>query len=228
MKKVDELSVIGQKKSESRSLTRREVVQRLLVGGSAALALPFVAAGHPIREHLANAWMLDEAEAKLAGDDWKPLFLNAQQNEDLVALAEAIVPGATKAEVNRFIDLLLSVETAGNQKKFVAALTAFEEESRKEFGKQFSKLDDKQQVDVLTKAAQEKNGTAGDADDGDDDESESSSKSEPAADLHQHFLNIKNWVSGAHYSSEIGMRELGWTLDRVFASYPVCEHEAGH
>jgi hypothetical protein len=39
---------------------------------------------------------------------------------------------------------------------------------------------------------------------------------------------LKGWVSGAYYSSEMGMRELGWTEDRVFASFPGCEHPEGH
>ena len=33
---------------------------------------------------------------------------------------------------------------------------------------------------------------------------------------------------GAYYSSEIGMRELGWTENRFFASFPGCTHPGGH
>jgi hypothetical protein len=39
---------------------------------------------------------------------------------------------------------------------------------------------------------------------------------------------LKGWISVAYYSSEIGMKELGWTPDRVFASFPGCEHPEGH
>src|SRR5436309_820306 len=46
--------------------------------------------------------------------------------------------------------------------------------------------------------------------------------------LHEHFEDLKGWVSGAYYSSEMGMRELGWTADRVFASFQGCEHPEGH
>ena len=66
-----------------------------------------------------------------AGDaDWTPEFLDTFQNESLNALAERMVPGSTNAKVNRFIDLLLTVDTQENQKKFVASLGAFEAESR--------------------------------------------------------------------------------------------------
>ena len=29
--------------------------------------------------------------------------------------------------------------------------------------------------------------------------------------LYGHFENLKEWSSGAHYSSELEVRELGWT-----------------
>jgi hypothetical protein len=59
-----------------------------------------------------------------------------------------------------------------------------------------------------------------------DNSSGSAEKENPR--LHGHFENLKGWISGAYYSSEVGMRELGWTGDRVFASFPGCEHTEGH
>ncbi len=163
------LPVIHETAAAMGHLTRREVVRRLLAGMGAGAAWPLVAASHPIHEILKNDALLEEAE-KLGAGDWKPVFLNSQQNESLIAIAEAIVPGSTKAQVNRFLDLLLSVDTDTHKKEFVAALAAFEAESQKRFGK----------------------------------------------------------GCGAYYSSEMGMRELGWTEDRVFASFPGCEHPEGH
>ncbi len=100
------LPVITRGAAKSGRLTRREMVQRLLAGVGAGAAWPLVAAGHPIHEHLANGAIFEEAE-KLGAADWKPLFLRGEQNEALVALSEGIVPGSIKAQVNRFIDLLL-------------------------------------------------------------------------------------------------------------------------
>jgi hypothetical protein len=200
----------------SRQLSRREMVRRLLGGVGAGAAWPLVVDSHPIHEILRNDAILKEAE-KLGAADWKSVFLSAQENENLIALAEAIVPGSTKAQVNRFIDLLLSVEKDKHKSEFVAALAAFEAESQKRFGKGFPSLDDRQQNMLLTDAAaapakEDAAGSAG---------KESSS-------LHEHFENLKGWVSGAYYSSEMGMKELGWTDDRVFASFPGCEHPEGH
>ena len=172
-------------------------------------------ASHPIHELLRNDAILEEAE-NLEAADWKPIFLSEGQNESLIALAEAIVPGSTKAQVNRFIDLLLSVETDKHKNEFASALAAFEAESQKRFGKGFPSLNDRQQNMLLTDAAAPAKDVAVD-----DARKENSS-------LRADFENLKGWVSGAYYSSEMGMKELGWTEDRVFASFPGCEHPEGH
>jgi hypothetical protein len=210
------LSVISEGAGIGGQLTRREMVRRLLAAAGAGTAWPLVAASHPIHELLRNEAVLDEVE-KLGAADWRPLVLNAQQDETLSALAERIVPGSTKAQVNRFIDLLLSVDTAEHRQKFAESLAAFEAESQKRFGKRFPSLDAGQQDMLLTDASahaskEDSSGSAGREDRG----------------LHKDFENLKGWISGAYYSSEMGMRELGWTPDRVFASFPACEHPEGH
>jgi Gluconate 2-dehydrogenase subunit 3 len=196
--------------SSGRRLTRREVVQRLLASAGAGAAWPLMATGHPIHEHFANHAVLAEAD-KLGAADWKPLFLSAEQNEELIALAESTVPGSTRAFANRFIDLLLSVDTPANQKKFAASLTAIDGEAKKRFGRSFPALDAGQRDALLTSASTKA---------ADDDKA--------ASELREHFENLKGWVSGAYYSSEAGMRELGWRGEFAFASYPGCEHAEGH
>jgi hypothetical protein len=211
------LLVIREAAAARGQLTRREMVRRLVTGAAAGAAWPLVAASHPIHELLTNEAVLDEAE-NLGAADWKPLFLDAQQNESLIAIAESIVPGSTKAQVNRFIDLLLSVDADKHKKEFVAALAAFEGGARKQFAVNFSSLDDGQKSQLLTDAsaapAKENRDATG--------------AGEKRAGLHEHFLNLKAWISGAYYSSEMGMKELGWTGDYVFPSFPGCEHPEGH
>ena len=216
MGKLGALPIIQAEAAQNRRLTRREMVQRLLAGAGAGVTWPLVAASHPIYEHLANGAMFEEAE-KLAAEDWKPLFLNAQQEETLAALGEAIVPGSRKAQADRFIDLLLSVDTAEHKKNFVDSLAAFETESQKRFGKRFPALEGGEQNMLLTDAStppakKNPSGTDGTEKSG----------------LREHFENLKGWISGAYYSSEAGMRELGWTEDRVFEEFPGCEHPEGH
>jgi hypothetical protein len=210
----NKLMVIGETKAGPCVLTRREMVLRILAGAGAAW--PLVAASHPIYEHLVSGEVFDEAE-KLGAADWKPIFLSGQQNETLTTLAEAIVPGSRKAQVNRFVDLLLSVDTEKHKKSFTDALAMFEAAAQKRFGKSFPALSAGQQNELLTDAAvrPEKKDSSGGV-------------QKENAGLHEQFENLKGWISGAYYSSEAGMRELGWTGDYAFDRFPGCEHSEGH
>lgn len=216
MRTENELPVIRDGAAASGRMTRREMVQRLIAGAGAGAAWPLVAASHPIYEHLANGAMFEEAE-KLGATNWKPLFLNAQQEETLSAIAEIIVPGAREAHADRFIDLLLSVDTAEHRKNFVESLAAFEAESQKRFGKRFPALAAGEQNALLTDASMQPA-----------KEDSSATNGTVKAGLRTHFENLKGWIGGAYYSSEAGMRELGWTEDRVFEKFPGCEHPEGH
>jgi len=42
------------------------------------------------------------------------------------------------------------------------------------------------------------------------------------------LATLKSWVAGAHYSSEAGMKELGFTGNVFFESFPACTHPEGH
>jgi len=44
----------------------------------------------------------------------------------------------------------------------------------------------------------------------------------PPGSLRDHFDNLKGWVSKAYYSSEIGLRELGWSDSYFYDSLPEC------
>jgi hypothetical protein len=174
----------------------------------AASALPWGATSHPIWKHFEDEHLMRRAETGTA--EGKLHFLNAEQFESLTALGEATVPGSTKANVASFVDLLLSAEKEKHQKEFVGSVDAIENESRKKYGKRFPALSDTQKSELLTAisgAAKAKDGEAG---------------------LREEFENLKEWISGAYYSSEMGMRELGWTADRVFAEFPGCSHAEGH
>jgi Gluconate 2-dehydrogenase subunit 3 len=212
--------------ASKRGLNRREMVQRLFAGTGAAIALPGVAAAHPIHKHLADASVLEAADAQTAAQEWSPAFLDAHQNQTLVVLAERIVPGSTKAQVNRFIDLLLSVDTQDSQKKFLAALSAFEAEALNRHGHPYKDLTEEQQNQILTDAL-----TAKPAEEHGFRIRRRSERAEPQPEpvtLRDHFENMKSWVSGAYYSSEVGMRELGWTGNYFYESYPGCQHPEEH
>ena len=198
-------------------LTRRKMVQRLLAGAGAGTAWPLALTSHPIYELLRNDAILDQAE-KLAEASWKPAFLSSQQDEALVAIAESIVPGSTRAQVSRFIDLLLGVDNPENQRTFLESLTALDAQAQKRYGKSFPALDDKEKNDLLTDASSRPNNA----------KTRETGAEKKESELYSHFENLKAWISGAYYSSEVGMRELGWTGDYVFEAFPGCAHPNGH
>ena len=70
-------------------MNRRQLIKSVIAGAGAAVALPAQKA------------------------EWKPVLFDAHQNETVIALTDLIIlatetPGAKEAQVNRFIDLILS------------------------------------------------------------------------------------------------------------------------
>lgn len=210
MAKTPELPVFPRGSLTIEKPSRREMVRRLLASIGAGAAWPFLTASHPIYKHLASDDLLDRADSQHADENWKPLFLNPHQNETLIGLSEDVVAGSKNALVNRFIDLLLSVDTMENQQRFAASLAAFDVESQQRFGHLFKAASPAEQNTLLTQASSGDTGAGS------------------SSALREHFENLKGWITGAYYSSEVGMAELGWTGDRFFEEFPGCQHPEGH
>jgi Gluconate 2-dehydrogenase subunit 3 len=184
-------------------LSRREMSRRLL-GIVAARPLGRL---HPIWDHLLNGKaLLSHPDIDLASDSWQPLFLKREQCEALQAFSEAVVPGSTNARVSRFIDLLLSVDTPAQQEKFLASISAIQDEARRRFATTFQSLAASQCDSLLTAVSTASEGGA----------------------TRKAFEDLKQWVAGSYYSSEAGMRELGWTSNRFFPGFPGCTHPGEH
>ena len=203
---------------------RRAVLQSLLTGVGASVSLPMVADAHPMQQHLASQKKVATADKKAAAPAYKPEFLDAHQYATLVAISERVVPGSTKARVAPFIDQLLAVDTTTSQRSFLSAMGAFEMQAIDKFGKPWKSLTAAQQDELLTIASTTERGlkvTVPAA-------SGRPEVAEGTANLFDHFANLRGWISGAYYSSEIGMRELGWTGEMFFTELPGCTHPDGH
>ena len=203
---------------------RRAVLQSLLTGVGASVSLPMVADAHQMQQHLASQKRVATADKKAAAPAYKPEFLDAHQYATLVAISERVVPGSTKARVAPFIDQLLAVDTTTSQRSFLSAMGAFEMQAIDKFGKPWKLLTAAQQDELLTIASTTERGlkvTVPAA-------SGRPEVTEGTANLYDHFANLRGWISGAYYSSEIGMRELGWTGEMFFTELPGCTHPDGH
>ncbi len=192
----------------SGGMPRRAALQTLLGGVGAGFALPSPASGqHPMHTHLANPGAIENAQKKAAVAAYTPEFLDAHQVKTLEALAEAIVPGSATARVAPFLDQLLAVESAANQRAFLGSLGAFDMAAVTKHSKAWTAIAPAEQDAILRDAS------AADA---------------KASAMRAHFENLKQWIAGAYYSSEPGMRELGWTGNVFHPELPGCNHPGGH
>lgn len=231
MENNSSLPILGDRKLSPRPLNRREWIARMLGGVTAGVAFPGLAASHPVRELLADSSILDRADASVASPDWTPEFLDSFQAETLAALAERIIPGSSRAEAARFIDTLLSVDKLENQERFLNSLAEFESESMKKFEHSYKDLTETQQDEILTMASTAESGHPHSS--GRRRRRVSlgpplSTSGQEHDTIRDHFENLKGWVQGAYYSSEVGMREMGWTGEVMFESFPGCQHPGGH
>ena len=193
--------------NEADGMPRRAALQMIL-GGAAAFGLPSpVDAQHPIHQHLSNPAAIQQAQQRAAVTATPPIFLDDHQAKTLQVLAEAIVPGSTAARVGPFIDQLLAVDSAANQRAFLGALGAFDMLAINRHGSPWIGTTSSQQDTLLREA---------------------STADAKASALRAHFQHLKDWIAGAYYSSETGMRELGWDGNVVHAQLPGCTHPGGH
>ena len=210
--------VLSETKSQLRSflISRRALIRGALALG-AATALPGLSFAQSLEAGLTPAARGEDGSKFLSDPNWKPAFLNDQQNETLIALSDVIIPttdtpGAKEALVNRFLDLLLSIEPAESQRQFTEALASLDTESQKQFGKDFRELAIEDQVWLVTPWSYPV-----DADPWREEESTSNS-------VQQHFLRLKRLIAYAYYGSEIGQKELGWDGEFTHGPYEGCEH----
>ncbi len=179
-------------------------MQKLMAGIAAGVVVPAIAGAHPVelyRRLTRDGAEISGGEAGLGAADWHPIFLNAKQDELLAAVAETMVPGSGTAQVNQFVDLLLSVDSAESQKAFLLSLAAVDKVAQGQFQKSFTELSAGDREKSLTSLSQ---------------------------DHKDAFANLKEWIVGAYYSSEQGMKDLGWDGNFAFDKYPTCEHAEGH
>ena len=210
----------------SGGMGRRALLQSIAGGLGAGLVLPGIAdAQHPVHQHLADQAKTTAATKKAAAAAYKPEFLDDHQLATLEALAERIVPGSTKARVAPFVDQLAAVDTQANQRNLLGAIGALDMLAIEKNGKPWKALTAAEQDALLTMASTAEPGRGGR---GPMDDPRAPAPATGKATIRDHFEAVKGWVSGAYYSSEIGMRELGWTGQMFFEKLPGCDHPDGH
>ena len=225
-----QLEVTGQTEPAV-GVNRRDALQTLFGSAAMGIAIPGLYQDHPLVHQVeAAASTVEGAAQAAAATDWKLEFLDQHQFETFRSLAERIVPGASQAKVAEFVDQLLAVGTEDTRRGFLNALGIFEGAARARGGRPWKDLTAADQDAILREASTmaparvaDKPWTKGDP------IQPPTPRAEPAPlTLRDHFDALKGWVAGAYYSSEIGMRELGWTGTAFHQAFPGCEHADGH
>jgi gluconate 2-dehydrogenase subunit 3-like protein len=190
------------------ALSRRLALQALVGSIGAGFALPGTSsAQHPVHQHLSSAATLAQAQKKAAVAGYAPEFLDRHQLSTLEQLAESLVPGSTAAKVAPYLDQLIAVESPANQRDFLGALGAFDMAAVKKHSKVWTAISPAEQDALLREASTQDTKTSA---------------------IGAHFDNLKAWIAGAYYSSEAGMRELGWDGNTFHQELPGCTHSGGH
>jgi hypothetical protein len=210
--------------------TRREMLQTLITSMGAGAVVPGLTAEHPIGRHAADAVTLEQADAQAKNGGSEPAFFDRHQFDTLQMLAERIVPGSTRANVAAFVDQLLAVDTPDDQRSFLTALGVLEGQALVRANRPWKQLSEADQIAILTSASTMASGrpTPRVWTKGDSVVVEEPAPRTPTVTLRDHFDLLKGWIAGAYYSSEIGMRELGWTGNMFYRDYPGCQHPDGH
>lgn len=192
-------------------MNRRDVLRSTVLGALGATAtVPLASARDLLAGH--------DASKDLERPDWKPVFLDAHQNETLIVLSDLMIPasetpGAKEALVNRFLDLLMSAETAETQRAFIAALAYIDGDCMRRYNSAFVYVPREQQLEFLTLIAYPHS---------------FKTWGEGQAEFpgQTHFEKLKNWIVGAYYSSPIGLKELGWDGTFPHGMFSGCDHSA--
>jgi len=190
-------------------MNRRELFRQALLGAAGASAAAVAGQARVFPEGY-------DASKELARADWKPVFFDNHQNETVIVLSDLIIPetetpGAKSALANRFLDELLAAETRETQQSFRNSLAYIDGEARKRYKDGFIHIPKENQIEFLTLLAYPHTlETWGE-----------SSEDNPG---HRHFEDLKDWISRAFWTSEAGMRAIGWNGEMPHGVFTGCQH----
>jgi hypothetical protein len=197
--------------SERSDMGRRQAIRALASGAVAAVSsASWVESLTALARQQAHA---HAADAVIAAQNWAPRTLTAHQNDLVVAVTELIIPetdtpGAKGANVNRFIDQVLTDAQPPVRESFVRGLTWIDTRSRALFkAKDFLGASPEQQTTLLTRLSAE----------GNPNQEETIGR--------DFFQAIKSMTINGYYTSEIGLRkELGDSGQLFLPQFQGCDH----
>ena len=189
-------------------MNRRELFRQTWLGAAGASAAAVSGQARIFPEGYDASKALERA-------DWKPVFFDDHQNETVIVLSDLMIPdtetpGAKSALVNRFLDELLAAEARETQQSFRNSLAYIDGEARKRYKDAFVHIPKQNQIEFLTLLAYPHTlATWGEASD-----------DNPG---HLHFERLKDWISRAFWSSDAGMKAIGWNGEAPHGVFTGCQ-----
>ncbi len=177
---------------------RRSVLRGLATGLAGAIAAP----GGLSSAGMAEASSLSSIEqTPLTTTSTPPSIVPEPERATLVSLCDLLVPGSVDAGVPDLVDRTAAVEAVDYQDAFLGAIRAFEGEARAAHSSRWIDLDEEAQIAILDLAATGARPT-----------------------LQRHLVHLRDVVATAYFSTEPGMRKLGWTPRSSWRELPACDH----
>ena len=187
-------------------ISRRDVLKSLTLGavtGSVLRVIPAEAAKY--------AHALVQADKAAAGGNYKPKYFSDHQYKTLQTLCQAIIPadgksgGAIEAGAPEFIDLLTS-ENPEYQLTLGGGLMWLDGACLDRLGKLFTECSPTQQASMLDLIAFRKN-----------------AKTDPGLSQGIEFFSfLRNLTADGYFTSEIGIRDLGYIGNTYLKEFPGC------
>lgn len=189
------------------SISRRDVLRSLSIGvvaGSVLRVIPAQAA--EMAHHMVQA-----EKAAAPGKSYKPKFFPEHQYKTLQELCQTIIPpdgksgGAIEAGAPEFIDLLTS-ENADYQLRLGGGLMWLDGVCSDRYGRVFIECSPDQQKQMLDLIAYRKN-----------------AKSDPSLSPGIAFFSfLRNLTADGYFTSEIGIKDLGYIGNSYLRDFPGC------
>ena len=192
---------------DSISVSRRDVLKALTMGVTAGSVLRVIPAQAADMAH-----RMVQAEKAAAPDRaYKPKFFSEHQYKTLQALCEAIIPadgkvgGAIEAGAPEFIDLLTS-ENADYQLRLGGGMMWLDATCTTRYGNTYLECNVEQKKQILDLIAYRKNGRA-----------------DPSLNQGLGFFSfLRNLTADGYFTSEIGIKDLGYVGNSYLRDFPGC------
>ncbi|HSE35661.1 MAG TPA: gluconate 2-dehydrogenase subunit 3 family protein [Blastocatellia bacterium] len=194
---------------DKEQLTRREAIKTIGVGVGVIASLPVLVNGAAAQELASHDHSSAQAAAPARSRSLR--FFTEEENRTVIEMSERIIPaddhspGAKAAQVNEYIDLVVSESPDSTKQTWREGLAAINKRSSQRFGKPFADASMEQQIELLNEI--------------------SKNERSPQTVEERFFRTIKYSTVDGYYTSEIGIKkELQYKGNSFLKEYTGCTH----